>query len=103
MKKIQRVVQVLAIGIGLLAPSAAFGGLVVNTPIDVIGNLSVAQFTGFGYGTSTYKDWGNEPSVAVNPLDPNQIVISSFSFGTSSTATAANIFFSPTGRATWPS
>jgi len=103
MKKIQRVVQVLAIGTGLFVSSAAFGGLLVNTPFDVIGNLPVAEFTGFGYGTNTYKDWGNEPSVAVNPLNPNQIVISSFSYSTSSTATGANIFYSITGGATWTS
>ena len=103
MKQIQRVVQVLVIATGLLVSSAAFGGVLLNTPIDVIGNLSPASFTSNGYGTNTYKDWGNEPSVAVNPLNLNQIVVSSFSYGTSSTAIGANIFYSTNGGVDWTS
>ena len=47
--------------------------LVVSAPVDVIGNLSLSQFTTLGYGTNTYKDWGNEPSVTVNPTNPNDV------------------------------
>jgi len=81
----------------------ARAGVLLNAAVDVIGNIPVAQFTGFGYGTNSYKDWGNEPSVAVNPLNTNQIVVSSFSYGTNSTTSGANIFYSTNGGVSWTS
>lgn len=88
---------------GLCSATAAQAGLILGGPVDVIGNLSETDFTTFGYGTNTYKDWGNEPSVAVNPLNPSQVVVSSFSYGTSSTASGANIFYSLNGGTSWTS
>lgn len=103
MIKLRWLINVLVLGASSLASSAALAGLLVNAPIDVIGNLSATAFTSNGYGTNAYKDWGNEPSVAVNPLNTNQIVVSSFSYGTSSTTTGANIFYSTDGGANWTS
>jgi len=86
--------------VGLLSAPAAFAGLVVSAPVDVVGNLSLSQFN-IGYGTNTYKDWGNEPSVTINPTNPNDVFISSFAFNTSSTSLGANVFYSTTGGASW--
>jgi hypothetical protein len=88
---------------GLFAAQAALAGLILGAPVDVIGNIPVASFTSLGYGTNAYKDWGNEPYVAVNPLNTNQIVVSSFSFGTSSTSVGANFFYSTDAGASWTS
>lgn len=87
---------------GLLASPAAFAGLTISAPIDVIGNLSAADFTGNGYGTNTYKDWGNEPSVTVNPTNPSQILVSSFAYGSGPTV-GADVFYSSNGGASWSS
>ena len=78
-------------------------GLIVGTPIDVIGNLPAAQFIGDRYGTNTYKDWGNEPYVAVNPTNPNDVFVSSFAYNTSSTTSGANVFYSTNGGTNWTS
>ena len=48
-------------------------------PIDVIGRLPATEYNQFipnaiNYEGNAFKDWGNEPSIAVNPLNPNQIV-----------------------------
>jgi PEP-CTERM motif len=85
----------------LLAAPAALAGLIVSAPADVIGNLSAAQFTALGYGTNTYKDWGNEPSVTVNPTNPNDVFISSFAYNTNSTSSGANVFYSTNSGASW--
>ncbi len=97
------VLKLFAVAPALLVAPAAFAGLIVSAPVDVIGNLPAATFTSLGYGTNTYKDWGNEPFVAVNPLNTNQAFISSFSFSTSSTSSGANVFFSTTGGSSWTS
>ena len=93
------ILKLFAFAVGLLAAPAAFAGLVVNAPVDVVGHLSLADFTSNNYGGQAYKDWGNEPFVAVNPLNPSQIVVDSFAFGTSSTTSGASIFFSTNGLA----
>lgn len=77
--------------------------LLLSAAVDVIGNLPASTFTSLSYGTQPYKDWGNEPSVAVNPLNTNQIVVSSFSYGTGSTGSGANIFYSTNGGVSWTS
>lgn len=102
MKTIHPVSLLAAVAILLPAP-AAVAGLVVGAPVDVIGNLSPAQFTSLGYGTNSYKDWGNEPFVAVNPTNPNDTFISSFAYSTSSTTSGANVFYSTTGGSSWTS
>jgi hypothetical protein len=94
---------ILLVLLGMLPASEAFASLIVRAPVDVIGNLPLTEFTASRYGTRPYKDWGNEPSVAVDPANPNNIVISSFSFGTSSTGGGANILYSTTGGSSWTS
>jgi hypothetical protein len=86
----------------LLITPAAVAGVIVGNPIDVIGSLSPATFTGDRYGTNTYKDWGNEPSIAVNPTNLNQMVISSFSYSAGASS-GANIFYSTNGGSSWTS
>ena len=93
---------VLAAG-ALVAPAAS-AGLIVSAPVDVIGKLPAARFTMAGYGTRPYKDWGNEPFIAVNPLNTNDVFISSFSFSTATSASGdANIFYSTDGGGNWTS
>ena len=94
---------IILVLLGMLPASEAFASLIVSAPVDVIGNLPLSEFTGSGYGTRAYKDWGNEPSVAVDPSNPNNIVISSFSFGTLSSGRGANIFYSTTDGSSWTS
>ena len=92
---------IILVLLGMAPASEAFASLIVSPPVDVIGNLPLSEFSGSGYGTRAYKDWGNEPSVAVDPSNPNNIVISSFSFGTLSTGRGASIFYSTTGGSSW--
>jgi hypothetical protein len=75
----------LLLGLPFSLFPTAFAGLILTIPIDVIGSLPASTFSAKGYGTNNYKDWGNEPSIAVNPLNQNQIVVYSFSYSTSST------------------
>src|SRR5437667_10693046 len=95
--------KLLAFAPRLLAAPAAVAGIIVSAPVDVIGNLPLAQFTADGYATNTYKDWGNEPYVAVNPLNTSEIFVSSFSYSTSSTSSGANVFRSTNGGTSWSS
>jgi hypothetical protein len=88
----------------MLVVPAALADLIVSAPVDVIGHLSATRFMDGGYGTRPYKDWGNEPFVAVNPLDPNDVLISSFSFSTATSSSGdANVFYSTNGGAFWTS
>jgi hypothetical protein len=94
------VFRLFVLAAGLLGAPAAVAGLIVSAPVDVIGNLPAARFTMAGYGTRAYKDWGNEPFVAVNPLNTNDVFISSFSFKTSQSISGdANVFYSTNGGA----
>lgn len=83
-----------------MAAPSAFASIILGTPVDVIGNLPAGVFTSQGYGTNSYKDWGNEPSVTVNPTNTNDIVVSSFSYGSSPT-NGAQIFYSTNGGVSW--
>ena len=98
------VFKLLALAAGVLVAPAAFAGLIVSAPVDVIGNLPAARFAMVGYGTRPYKDWGNEPFVAVNPVNTNDVFISSFSFSTATSLSGdANVFYSTNGGASWTS
>jgi hypothetical protein len=68
-------------------------------PIDVVGHLPAAEYNQFitNAQVNFYKDWGNEPYVAVNPLDPSQIVVSSFAYNTP----RASLWYSADGGADW--
>jgi hypothetical protein len=92
--------KLLALAPGLLAAPAAVAGIIVSQPVDVVGNLPLATFTGNNFATQSYKDWGNEPFVAVNPTNTNDIVVSSFAFGTP-TNPQASIFYSTNGGTSW--
>jgi hypothetical protein len=60
-----------------------------------MGNLSAARFTIAGCEMRPYKDWGNELFVALNPLDTNNVIISSFSFSAATSGGGdANVFYS---------
>src|SRR5260370_25136818 len=100
-EEMKTIFKLLAFAPSLLAAPAAFAGLVVSAPVDVIGNLWLSQFTTLGYGTNTYKDWGNEPFVAVNATNINDVFISSFAYSTSSTTSGANVFYSTNAGASW--
>jgi hypothetical protein len=96
--------RILVLAAGVLVAPAASADLIVSAPVDVIGNLSAARFTMVGYRTRPYKDWGNEPFVAVNPLNTNDVFISSFSFSTSGSLSGdANVFYSTNGGTNWTS
>jgi hypothetical protein len=94
------VFRLFALAPGLLAAPATFASLVVNAPIDVLGNLPLATFVGDHLATQNHKDWGNEPFVAVNPTNTNEIVVSSFAFGTARNPDAA-LFYSTNGGTSW--
>jgi hypothetical protein len=70
--------------------------------VDVVGNLLPSDFSSFIGPVTNYKDWGNEPSIAVNPLDPTKIVVSSFAYGTTGgTQPGASIWYSTNGGSSW--
>jgi hypothetical protein len=75
--------------------------------IDVVGHLPATEYSQFiqnavnpqGY---PYQDWGLEPSLAVNPLNPNQIAIATFAYGNLvQSGTNASIWYSTDGGADW--
>jgi hypothetical protein len=81
-------------------------------PIDVIGHLPVAEYNQFianaiNFQGNAFKDWGNEPSVAVNPTNPNEIVVSTFAYGpdgfvtSGPGATQASLWYSTDGGNNW--
>src|SRR5438045_2219673 len=84
----------------LLFAPAAVAGIVVSAPVDVVGHLPLATFIGDNFANQSYKDWGNEPFVAVNPTNTNDIVVSSFAFGTPTNRNAA-LFYSTDGGSNW--
>jgi hypothetical protein len=78
-----------------------------TVPVDVVGHLPAAEYNQFianavNYQGTPYKDWGNEPSVAVNPLNPNQIVVSTFAYGFPvQSGSNASLWYSTDGGADW--
>ncbi len=68
---------------------------------DVIGHMTAAQFTPLIGNQTGYKNWGNEPFIAVNPTDPNKMVITGFGYGTSSTGNGMSVWYSTDGGANW--
>jgi hypothetical protein len=80
-------------------------------PIDVVGHLPPAEYNTYianavNVQGNHFKDWGNEPFVAVNPLHPNQIVVSSFAYGAYLFSpppgdTRSSLWYSQDGGVTW--
>lgn len=87
-------------GCMVLALSGSFGAA-LGAPIitDVVGQLPRSEYQADIAGRS-YKDWGNEPAVAVNPLNPQDLVMSSFGFSTSGGG-RASLWTSSDGGANW--
>jgi hypothetical protein len=75
--------------------------------IDVVGHLPVAEYNQFIAGAlfwqgTPFKDWGNEPSLAINPLNPKEIAIATFAYGNwVPPETNASIWYSTDGGADW--
>ena len=66
-------------------------------PVDVLGNFSSFNEYNTNFAPQTYKDWGNEPFIAVNPLNTSQVVVSGFGFS----SPGANYYYSTDTGATW--
>ncbi len=67
---------------------------------DILGNLSASDFSTY-IAPQTYRDWGNEPCIAVNPLDPRQIVVSSFGYGSWVSSQTAQLWYSTNAGVSW--
>lgn len=68
--------------------------------VDVLGNIPAAQFNAI-IAPQNYKDWGNEPFIAVNPTNINQVVVSGFGYGTNSVNSGAQLYYSTNAGANW--
>jgi hypothetical protein len=68
--------------------------------IDIIGNLPLGEYTNY-ISSQSYYDWGNEPCVSVNPLNSNQLVVSSFGYSSWLFGTAAQLWCSTNGGVNW--
>ena len=68
--------------------------------VDVLGALSPGDFSAY-IAPQTYRDWGNEPSVAVNPTNPQEIIISSFAYGSWVSSSTAQLWHSTDGGNSW--
>jgi hypothetical protein len=75
--------------------------------IDVVGHLPAAEYNQFIANAVNFQglpaqDWGNEPSLAVNPLNPNQIAIATFAYGIPvQPGGNASLWYSTDGGADW--
>lgn len=81
-----------ALGLSVQAASAQV--------IDVLGALPASDFSTY-IAPQSYRDWGNEPFVSVNPLDPQQIVVSSFAYGSWISDGTAQLWYSTNGGVNW--
>ena len=88
-------ISVLAVALALSATAEAFGA-----PVDVIGNLSTSDFNSY-IAPQSYRDWGNEPCIAVNPANPQQMIISTFGYGSWISSATAQLWYSTNGGASW--
>jgi hypothetical protein len=72
----------------------------VTQVVDVVGHVSLTDFNS-NYASQSYKDWGNEPFVAVNPLNTSQIVVSGFGYSANGGGSSASLWYSSNGGASW--
>ncbi len=86
---------VLAALAALLGPGRAAAQVTVT---DVVGRMPLGEFNSFIL-TSSYKDWGNEPFIAVNPANTSQIAVSGFAYSYGSTG--APLWYSTDGGQTF--
>ncbi len=68
--------------------------------VDVIGTLPVGDYNTF-IAPYDPNGWGFEPFIAVNPTDPNKIVISSQAYHTDSFLGVASLWYSTNGGNNW--
>jgi hypothetical protein len=66
--------------------------------VNGIDFIDVLLASGFDYASA---DYGNEPSLTANPLNPNQIVLTSFSGSSWAVGGNSTLFYSGDGGATW--
>jgi hypothetical protein len=78
------------------------------TPYDLLGRVSASEFTNYivgGFGALGWKDWGREPSIAVNPLDPNKMVVATFAYGRNPISLSytgqASLWYTTNAGASW--
>jgi hypothetical protein len=86
--------------VALLAGLSVVTNLQASGIVDVIGNLSTGDFNTY-IAPQTFRDWGNEPCIAVNPLNPQQVIISSFGYASFINNSDAQLWCSTNGGATW--
>jgi hypothetical protein len=94
-----RIADLRRLSAGVLGLAVIGGGGAEAGPVqvvDVLGNIPLAQFNA-RIANNSYKDWGNEPYVAVNPTNPNDIVVSSFAFS----SPGASLWYSTNAGASW--
>jgi hypothetical protein len=63
---------------------------------DVVGRMPIAEFNTY-IGSQTYRDWGNEPFIAVDPTNNNNVLVSAFAYGTP----GASVWYSTDGGTTF--
>lgn len=82
-----------------LPPSLRTPG--ANAPASVINGITyIDVFLSAGYDLAN-DDRGNEPAITANPLNPNQIVLTSFSGSDWPLGGNASLFYSNNGGASW--
>jgi autotransporter-associated beta strand protein len=74
--------------------AARSGGAQTIAAIDIVGHLPLTEYNA-SIGTGTM--WGNEPFVAVNPLNFKQVAVSSFAYDTP----GASLWYSTNAGANW--
>jgi hypothetical protein len=75
----------------------ANGGAAV---VDVLGSLSPSDFSAY-VASQSFCDWGNEPSVAVNPRNPQELIVASFGYGSWVSSSTAQLWHSTDGGSSW--
>ena len=86
-----------------LALVLAFGAVttaVQGAVVDVIGNLPSSDYNTY-IAPQSYLDWGNEPCIAVNPANPQEMIISAFGYGSWISSSTAQLWYSTNGGAAW--
>jgi hypothetical protein len=67
------------------------------TPVDIVGHLPLFEYNTY-ISPAGRNNWGGEPHIAVNPVDPNKMVVTTFSgFNTP----GASLWYSQDGGSTW--
>jgi hypothetical protein len=87
-------------GFVVLVTWAALGRTALGAVVDVIGNLSDSDYSTY-IAPQSYRDWGNEPCLAVNPLNPQEMVISTFGYGSWISSPTAQLWYSTNAGAHW--